>query len=317
VWCQSVERLSQLAFVCCWFYPSFCPIWVESGRYTQPYQIQRSYIVTRCHCETRVARTTSITTFCPTKFLLCRKEKIGKILVDIGKPCFNRGDKVAHRGWSRSHQSSSLFFFFIFSEIIFCKLVWTLSETNFFDHNTFEPYKNQHISPQHGPPMLKPFYWPLLSPSILKQTFLPTTHCSHAENIWTELFDQNMLNQTFLTTAHSSHSKTNNFDYNYVHPCYIQHFDFFLEVRQGLETTNLLLLLLLFFNACIFRYCLSKPLTSLSCPLDAVFPGLKMRDTFAFDCLFTFKVRPRTGVQPQSLNRLLATANFLSSYTVQ
>jgi hypothetical protein len=30
-----------------------------------------------------------------------------------------------------------------------------------------------------------------------------------------------------------------------------------------------------------------------------------------------FKVRPRTGVQPQSLNRLLATAIFLSNYTVQ
>jgi hypothetical protein len=29
---------------------------------------------------------------------------------------------------------------------------------------------------------------------------------------------------------------------------------------------------------------LSKPLTSLSCALNAVFPGLKMWDTFAFDC---------------------------------
>jgi uncharacterized membrane protein YagU involved in acid resistance len=36
-----------------------------------------------------------------------------------------------------------------------------------------------------------------------------------------------------------------------------------------------------FFNACILRYYLSKPLTSLSCPLNAVFPGLKMWDTFA------------------------------------
>jgi hypothetical protein len=31
----------------------------------------------------------------------------------------------------------------------------------------------------------------------------------------------------------------------------------------------------------------------------------------------TFKVSPRTGVQPQSLNRLLATAKKLSNYTVQ
>jgi hypothetical protein len=34
------------------------------------------------------------------------------------------------------------------------------------------------------------------------------------------------------------------------------------------------------FYACILRYYLSKPLTSLSCPLNAVFPGLKMWDTF-------------------------------------
>jgi hypothetical protein len=33
--------------------------------------------------------------------------------------------------------------------------------------------------------------------------------------------------------------------------------------------------------------------------------------------VFDFKVRPGTGVQPQSLNRLLATAIFLSNYTVQ
>jgi hypothetical protein len=74
---------------------------------------------------------------------------------------------------------------------------------------------------------------------------------------------------------------------------------------------------LFFFSPCILRYYLSKPLTSLSCPLNAVFPGFKMRDTFAFDCLLTYKVRPGTGVQPQSLNRLLAAAIFLSNYTVQ
>jgi hypothetical protein len=34
-----------------------------------------------------------------------------------------------------------------------------------------------------------------------------------------------------------------------------------------------------FFNAFILRYYLSKPLTSLSCSLNAVFPGLKMWDT--------------------------------------
>jgi hypothetical protein len=39
-----------------------------------------------------------------------------------------------------------------------------------------------------------------------------------------------------------------------------------------------------FFNSCILRYRLSKPLTSLSCPLNAVFPGLNMWDTIAFDC---------------------------------
>jgi hypothetical protein len=33
--------------------------------------------------------------------------------------------------------------------------------------------------------------------------------------------------------------------------------------------------------------------------------------------VFYFKVRPGTGVQPQSINRLLATTNFLSNYTVQ
>jgi hypothetical protein len=36
-----------------------------------------------------------------------------------------------------------------------------------------------------------------------------------------------------------------------------------------------------FTHVCILRYYLSKPLTSLSCPLNAVFPGLKMWDTFA------------------------------------
>jgi hypothetical protein len=39
--------------------------------------------------------------------------------------------------------------------------------------------------------------------------------------------------------------------------------------------------ILFFFNACILRYYLSKLLTSLSCSLNAVFPGLKMWDTFA------------------------------------
>jgi hypothetical protein len=33
---------------------------------------------------------------------------------------------------------------------------------------------------------------------------------------------------------------------------------------------------LFFFNVCILRYHLSKPLTSLSCSLNAVFPCLKM-----------------------------------------
>jgi hypothetical protein len=48
-----------------------------------------------------------------------------------------------------------------------------------------------------------------------------------------------------------------------------------------------------FFNLCFLRYYLSKPLTSLSCSMNAVFPGLKMWDTLAFDC-FDFKVRPGT-----------------------
>jgi hypothetical protein len=38
---------------------------------------------------------------------------------------------------------------------------------------------------------------------------------------------------------------------------------------------------LFLFNVCILRYYLSKPLTSLSCSLNTVFPGLKMWDTFA------------------------------------
>jgi hypothetical protein len=36
-----------------------------------------------------------------------------------------------------------------------------------------------------------------------------------------------------------------------------------------------------FFYARILQYYLLKPLTSLSCSLNAVFPGLKMWDTFA------------------------------------
>jgi hypothetical protein len=36
-----------------------------------------------------------------------------------------------------------------------------------------------------------------------------------------------------------------------------------------------------FFNACILRNYLSKPLTSLSCSLNVVLPGLKMWDIFA------------------------------------
>jgi hypothetical protein len=54
-----------------------------------------------------------------------------------------------------------------------------------------------------------------------------------------------------------------------------------------------LFFLFFFFNACILRYYLSKPLTSLSCSLNTVFPGLNMWDTFAFDCC-DFKVRPGT-----------------------
>jgi hypothetical protein len=38
----------------------------------------------------------------------------------------------------------------------------------------------------------------------------------------------------------------------------------------------------------MFQYYLSKPLTSLSCSLNAVFPGLKMWDTFA--CLLQKKL---------------------------
>jgi hypothetical protein len=47
------------------------------------------------------------------------------------------------------------------------------------------------------------------------------------------------------------------------------------------------------FYACCLKYYHSKTLKSLSCSLNAVFPGLKMWDTFAFDC-FDFKVRPGT-----------------------
>jgi hypothetical protein len=54
-----------------------------------------------------------------------------------------------------------------------------------------------------------------------------------------------------------------------------------------------------FFNACILRYNLSKPLTSLNCSLNAVLPGLKMWDTFARAMAFflTF-VWPEPGLEP-------------------
>jgi hypothetical protein len=74
-----------------------------------------------------------------------------------------------------------------------------------------------------------------------------------------------------------------------------------------------------FLNACIFWYYLSKPLTSLSCPLNAVFPGLKMWDTFAFHCLdlkadpghrVWLITRVNTDSPTSSLHRLLATAIF-------
>jgi hypothetical protein len=62
------------------------------------------------------------------------------------------------------------------------------------------------------------------------------------------------------------------------------------------------ILLPLFFYACILRYYLLKPLTSLSCSLNAVFPGLKMWDTFALDC-FDLKVRPGTPATNPGLHR--------------
>jgi hypothetical protein len=46
-----------------------------------------------------------------------------------------------------------------------------------------------------------------------------------------------------------------------------------------------------FLTHVILLYYLSKPLTSLSCPLIALFPGHKMWDTFAFDC-FDLKAEP-------------------------
>jgi hypothetical protein len=66
-----------------------------------------------------------------------------------------------------------------------------------------------------------------------------------------------------------------------------------------------------------------KTINKLSCSLNAVFLGLKMWDTFAFDC-FDFKVRPGTpgltnnpGLHRQSsLHRLLATAKkFIQLYS--
>jgi hypothetical protein len=68
---------------------------------------------------------------------------------------------------------------------------------------------------------------------------------------------------------------------------------------------------LFFFNACILRYYLSKPLTSLSCFLNAVFPGLQMWDTFACataNCLTHFiisiavleNVPPDAGLQKRA-----------------
>jgi hypothetical protein len=66
------------------------------------------------------------------------------------------------------------------------------------------------------------------------------------------------------------------------------HSDWFHAPYEGAEKKVVSL-----FFACFFKFYLSKPLTSLSCALNAAFPGLKMWDTFAFDC-YDFKVRPGT-----------------------
>jgi hypothetical protein len=57
------------------------------------------------------------------------------------------------------------------------------------------------------------------------------------------------------------------------------YFRFLIESSFHLVTD--VQLALFFFNAYTLRYYLSKPLTSLSCSLNAVFPGLKMWDTYA------------------------------------
>jgi hypothetical protein len=81
--------------------------------------------------------------------------------------------------------------------------------------------------------------------------------------------------------------------------------DSFCCMHGGLcAAARLCLFFFSFFNACILQTYLSKPLTSLSCSLNAVFPGLKMWDTFAFDC-FDFKVRPGT---PGRTNNLAGSA---------
>jgi hypothetical protein len=60
-----------------------------------------------------------------------------------------------------------------------------------------------------------------------------------------------------------------------------------------------------FFNACILRYYLLKPLTSLICSLNVVFPGLKMWDTFTcatanFSTYFIISIKVLENVPPDA-----------------
>jgi hypothetical protein len=62
--------------------------------------------------------------------------------------------------------------------------------------------------------------------------------------------------------------------------------------------------LFFFFNACIFRYYLSKPLTSLSCSLNAVFPCIKMREHLCFCYYKCLRTCPQRRVTEKIQNTL-------------
>jgi hypothetical protein len=84
---------------------------------------------------------------------------------------------------------------------------------------------------------------------------------------------------------------------------------FFQDVPQMSSTLPRLPRHLFFLNACIFRYYLSKPLTSLSCPLNAVYPCVKMQEQMQLQIFSLYiisfavleNVPPRQGYRKEPL----------------